>query len=952
MGLHFPGYRYLKVALALKGIILASVLMAQVNCSYTEALLKYNQAVTAYSGNDYVQALQFFEYSEKCYLQIDCCDSLLARCYIGKAICQNKTGVFGGALESYQSAINLFDRVPGFPMTEKSRVYNNIALIYRRVGNLKLAAQCLGISLQLKTVINPDGPDLATGWNNLAQLLEADGDFDQALQYYEKAEGRFRQYDDYEHLVQLLSNKGMLLDRLGRTSEAIIAMEYAIKLFQRQISPDKLLKNSLLTNLGRVYFSDGEYAKAEGYYLDAMTTLDTNQNQLPVLTGLAMSFDRQGKINQADSVYRLMMYARGESRNAASESSANAALVYGISLLRRTPGSATGFKYLKLAAGEFIALHGKQHFSVANAYMHLADASLKAGRTSEAMDFANSGIQALLKNSISLDQQVPDFVQCRRVSPVIIELLELKALALVEGSVKQQGDVEKLKESLDYYKLTISLMQYYRKGMSAKSILRWSRLFSDIYGQAIAVASKVCDIQNDRTSVETLFNLIEWSKANVLRTRMEEADALKFSGLPDSLLTDYQATREVLNRNLFIREKELLRPNPDYKKLNALDSLISLAYYQIAAHMQLLASYSKAYKLWTNEYRWLNLTDLQKYIYSDEYLLQYFVGQEMIYVVIADHVNVMLRKWRTPEDLSNLSATYFRSIRLMNMDNYQEEGKKLCESLFGPVMGHIPKGSQVIILPDDQTANLAFELLIPRFDSINSQKRPHYLIEDYLFKYMLNARMLFSLEDSNRLPQEILAFLPDPGLDGAEEEAAEIESLAAGNGVKCSVYREKESLKQKFIQHLPGSSPMHVSTHARADMEHPDQSGMAFYAPPDYERSSEEDSLLYAGEIYNLKSGIPLLVLNACETGKGKIITGEGSMSLTRAFVMAGTKKIVSTLWRVNDTEAAKIISRFYNFYFKGDSPALALHKAKLSLLKEEKQIFPRNWGAYLYFGH
>jgi CHAT domain-containing protein len=112
-----------------------------------------------------------------------------------------------------------------------------------------------------------------------------------------------------------------------------------------------------------------------------------------------------------------------------------------------------------------------------------------------------------------------------------------------------------------------------------------------------------------------------------------------------------------------------------------------------------------------------------------------------------------------------------------------------------------------------------------------------------------------------------------------------------------------------------------------------------------------EDGILTAEDV----SGLDLLetelvVLSACETGLGEVHTGEGVFGLRRAFVLAGARALVMSLWKVPDLETRELMEDFYRRILdERRPPAEALLEAQLALKK--KYPDPLCWGAFIYQG-
>ena len=105
-------------------------------------------------------------------------------------------------------------------------------------------------------------------------------------------------------------------------------------------------------------------------------------------------------------------------------------------------------------------------------------------------------------------------------------------------------------------------------------------------------------------------------------------------------------------------------------------------------------------------------------------------------------------------------------------------------------------------------------------------------------------------------------------------------------------------------------------------------------------------------EIYNLKLNAQLVVLSACETGLGAEIRGEGLVGFTHAFMYAGAKSVVASLWLVDDRPTFKLMERFYQAMLKENlPPSKALQKAQISMIKEKGLDNPFYWSAFTLQG-
>jgi CHAT domain-containing protein len=139
---------------------------------------------------------------------------------------------------------------------------------------------------------------------------------------------------------------------------------------------------------------------------------------------------------------------------------------------------------------------------------------------------------------------------------------------------------------------------------------------------------------------------------------------------------------------------------------------------------------------------------------------------------------------------------------------------------------------------------------------------------------------------------------------------------------------------------------VHFATHGLTNDEHPELSGLLLSMVD--EEGQTEDGFLQLHEIYNLNLPVDMVVLSACETGLGKKVRGEGLIGLTRGFMYAGAKRVVSSLWQVNDASTSKLMKYFYQAMLKdGMPPAAALRAAQLEMLKQPERQPPYYWAAF-----
>jgi CHAT domain-containing protein/Tfp pilus assembly protein PilF len=144
---------------------------------------------------------------------------------------------------------------------------------------------------------------------------------------------------------------------------------------------------------------------------------------------------------------------------------------------------------------------------------------------------------------------------------------------------------------------------------------------------------------------------------------------------------------------------------------------------------------------------------------------------------------------------------------------------------------------------------------------------------------------------------------------------------------------------------------VHFATHAIIDDLHPELSAVALSSVD--EKGRPREGFLRAHEIFNMKLRAELVVLNACQTGLGREVKGEGLVGLTRAFMCAGSPRVMVSLWSVNDQATAELTVRFYRKLLGTSrlSPAAALRAAQSEMFKHSRWHEPYFWAGLVLQG-
>src|SRR6266404_3526723 len=144
---------------------------------------------------------------------------------------------------------------------------------------------------------------------------------------------------------------------------------------------------------------------------------------------------------------------------------------------------------------------------------------------------------------------------------------------------------------------------------------------------------------------------------------------------------------------------------------------------------------------------------------------------------------------------------------------------------------------------------------------------------------------------------------------------------------------------------------VHFATHGVLNARHPELSGIVLSMVD--ERGRPQDRFVKLSHVYDLNIPVDLVVLSACQTGIGKQVRGEGLVALPRGFLLAGARRVVASLWRVDDEATADLMQRFYRYLLlKNLTVPEALRRAQIDMLQSTDQWrAPYYWAGFVLQG-
>jgi len=156
-----------------------------------------------------------------------------------------------------------------------------------------------------------------------------------------------------------------------------------------------------------------------------------------------------------------------------------------------------------------------------------------------------------------------------------------------------------------------------------------------------------------------------------------------------------------------------------------------------------------------------------------------------------------------------------------------------------------------------------------------------------------------------------------------------------------------EATKDAVLQRMSSVALIHIAAHGRME------TGEIALAPNPTRasrRPKEKDYLLTMEDVLNSRLQARLVVLSCCHSGRGEI-KAEGVVGIARAFLGAGARSVLVSLWAVDDAATLEFMKIFYQHLVKGKSASEALNQAMRSMRESEEFSEVKYWAPFVLIG-
>ena len=651
-------------------------------------------------------------------------------------------------------------------------------------------------------------------------------------------------------------------------------------------------------------------------------------------------------------------------------------------------------------------LKSKDLYLITNAMMGLAEAyqSLKQFELSnkyldQALDLAlsrygprSTNVTEILQDRADLSLEIGSFESAARDQHRILmghitdfplrEILQTPEI-ITEGTnlfVRAQafygkGDVLKLWGEQDNDTRLLELaLETYRRGNTQLFIARrqirdeisrtiLSNQLLPSIERSVSLAQQLWRLTEDKNYLDHAFQFIETSKYMLVFDAIQRAAKEGVLEGADTLshhLADVNFEIELTNRIISTAETTELDAD-SIENLNEQGSLLMDRRRRIIEEIR---ENHPAYFQMNYDSVLLSSSEIQNELRNDEQLLEFFWGEEDIYLMSVTADSIVFHKIPRLSEIDSALVALIQMLKdrdshfedYADVDYYAQLAVPIYEFLLKPYASR----EKLIIIPDGPLAYIPFGALVSTLPNGRQNfMELNYLIREKEFSYAYSANILFgqtyadqieieaalamSFSDNDEDPESDRTGFLTP-LRGSYDEIQNIRRLLP----HVTRRSEGKAGKDVFLKLAPGHDLIHLAIHGLGDQDQAGNSRLIFFG--DEEHAGE----LFEYEIFGMELQADLAVLSACESGVGKYENTEGVFSIARAFVYAGCPSIVMSLWRVPDKTTADIMDHFYQNLKDGRSLSTSVQLAKLEYLRTANEInaFPGNWAAFVANGH
>jgi CHAT domain-containing protein/tetratricopeptide (TPR) repeat protein len=942
-----------------------------------------NLAVVYHSMGEYAKALPLYERSLDIRKKVlgsehpDVATSLnnLASLY-------HSVGEYLQALSLHERSLSIWEKTLGPEHPNVASSLNYLAELYRSMGEyakaLPLYERALHIS---EKTLGSEHPNVASSLNNLAELYRSMGEYAKALPLYERALHISEKTLGSEHpnVANSLNSMAQLHNSLGEYAKALLLFDRALSIWEKTLGPGHPNVAVSLNNLAGLHRSMGEYAKALLLYECA---LSIRENALgPEHPDVAASLNNLAELyrSMGEYVKALPLYERSLGiweKAFGPEHPDVASSLNNLADLHSSVGEYPKARSLyERSLGIWEKMLGPDHPNVAVSLGNLAVLCATMG------DFAKA------RTYHRRSQEITE-IAIENIFAVTSEKQKLSYL----NRLQSEGDIyfNSLLHLANDSKATREGVDFWlrRKGRVLDAQSQHRKVLFRTGGPQISSAFQ------ELSSIQNQISRLTFSGPGQMRPEIYQGQIRELKAKQEDLevsLTRLSKTFSLEKKMIKVDSSQVAGALPPG---SVLIDFARPGMYDFAgkgnSEKRWKPGHYVAFVLRAGEPDDPRLVDLGGADEIDRAVAEF--RKEL-----TDIKGVVNEPEKAEEQLSERGRRLY-SLVLAPLRKYLGEGRQVFLSPEGN-LNLLPfealKGPEGRYLIEDyRFSYLTTGRDVLRFNQEREKSEGVVVMADPDFDLSLEARegkangMVAASpgpEGETQARTRSMGSLYFSPLPGTREEAEWVARELEKSGEKVKLY-EGEGALEDVLKKEKAPRILHLATHGfffpeedvpvsetRGSMfaeeegrnrgrslgaervENPMlRSGLAMAGAnvavrQGMARPQIEDGLLSAYEVSGLNlTGTELVVLSACETGIGDLRVGEGVFGLRRAFIQAGAKSLVVSLWKVEDRATSELMREFYRGMREMDKGE-AMRQAKLKL--KETRSHPFFWAPFVLMG-
>ena len=877
------------------------------------------------------------------------------------------------AIERYKRVLPIFQAVGD--VYKQAIALHMMGLMHLQLGESRLALPYLDEALSLTKTLQ-EGRLEASIETVIGGAHDVLGNIGQSREHYERAINLARTYKNTQAEASALNNIGKLYNDSGNFQSAL---DFYLKSLPLFASPNQ--RAITLSNIGVAYSGLGEFEKGIDYFQQAVAILRTgNDRNAESYTVSNIGYAYKGLENYKEAL-KYFEQARAMQQKTGNRAQEAETL------------DLTGAVYSQMGQPErALALH-QQALEIQRATQNIRREAISLRNLGHVYNLLGQSQKALeqFDKSLSILRSIGD--------------LNSAAFAL-EGRARAEqrlGDLVASKKSIEE---SLSLIETVR-AHSGSQQLRASYLASreKAYEFYVDLLMQLDAKEAGKGYAAEALKATERGRARSLMELLNEAHVDIREGVNADLIKRERELSQLLNAKAQ-REIQLTARKGNQQEIDTLRKEISALedeYQQVQATIRRA---SPAYAALTQP-RPLGLNEIQQQLDPNTLLLEYSLGDERSYLWVVSKDSLKTYQLPKRAEIQSIAKQAYDSLTARSVsksleppvqrqqriaqsdEQFQRMATQLSNMILAPAATTL-KRKRIVIVADGVLQYIPFAALT----NPNAAVAEPLVVQHELITLPSASSLAIQRRNlrGRKLAPQILAVLADPvfttndprlakttspvrqdvvpapadsrriehstapmgqlsirRLPFTRHEADQILAVApAATNLRAVDFRANRSLAMS--DELSKFRYVHFATHGYLDSARPDLSAIVL-SLVDHE-GNPQDGFLRSHDVFNLKLPAELIVLSACETGLGKDVRGEGLVGLTRGFMYAGARRVIVSLWNVNDKATASLMQRVYAGILKSNkTPAASLRAAQIEMLRQKLWQSPYYWAGFVMQG-